>query len=455
MTRRPFWIALAALATIGVASSHGQTPAQSAQGRTLAVTVIRAGRLLDVRAGHLLTDQGILVEGDRIKEVGPYAQVQAKAPQTARAIDLSRATVLPGLIDCHTHLLMADDTRDLAQMSTAERVLLGAATARDALEAGVTTVRDLGNSGAGGDVALRNGILAGWVGGPRIIASTRALSPVGGQFDSMRSAVATTLVAEEYVGVSGPAEARRAVDEAVFAGADIIKVIVDTGIRENYTSVLDEDTLRAIVEEAHRSRVKVAAHAIMNTAVRAAARAGVDSIEHAYFASDENLRLMHDKGIYLVPTDSEQPTAFYVDRLKRAMKLGVKMAFGSDARGLPPNHPVNQKTFKERSVGTLVAYQKAGIAPIDIIRMATIDASALIGWEDPPGSLEPTEQKWIVDEARDWRNRLGSIEAGRFADIIAVGGDPLQDLGELLKVEFVMKGGSVMERSSSAGTPRR
>jgi imidazolonepropionase-like amidohydrolase len=164
------------------------------------------------------------------------------------------------------------------------------------LDAGITTVRDLGNSGVGGDLALRNAIRAGWINGPRILAATRALSPVGGQFDSMRSGAARAVVAEEYAGVSGPAEARRAVDEAIFAGADVIKVIVDTGLRENHTSVLSEEVLRAIVEQAHRSRAKVAAHAIMNAAVRAAVQAGVDSIEHAYFATDEVLKLMVEKG---------------------------------------------------------------------------------------------------------------------------------------------------------------
>jgi imidazolonepropionase-like amidohydrolase len=444
MSHRLFALTLAALLLVADVAGRGQAPGPPGQRSAPAVTLIRAGRVVDVRAGRLLTDQGILIEGDRIKAVGPYAQVLGDAPQGARAIDLSGATVLPGLIDCHTHLLMADDMRDLVQMSTAERALLGAATARQALGAGVTTVRDLGNSGTGGDVALRNGILAGWVSGPRIIASTRALSPFGGQFDSMRSSVAAPLIAQEYVAVSGPAEAQRAVDQAVFAGADIIKVIVDTGVRENYTSVLDEATLRAIVERAHRSRLKVAAHAVMNAAVQAAAHAGVDSIEHAYFASDENLRLMHDNGIYLVPTDSEQPTAFYVDRLKRALKLGVKIAFGSDARGLEPNHAANAKTFKERSIGTLIGYQKAGMTPIDIIRAATIDAAALVGWDDPPGSLEAIERTWIVDEAKDWRNRLGSVEAGRFADLIAVAGDPLRDLGELMRIDFVMKGGELV-----------
>jgi imidazolonepropionase-like amidohydrolase len=422
-----------------------QTPPQKKQHVTR-ISLVRAGRLLDVRSGQYLNDQGILVEDDMIHQVGPFAQVRASAPQSATFVDLSQATVLPGLIDCHTHLMMIEKMADLVQMSTSERVLMGAAIGKEALEAGVTTVRDLGNSGVSGDVALRNGINAGWVIGPRIIASTRALSPVGGQFDSMHNASAMPIVAQEYVGVSGPAEARRAVDEAVFAGADLIKVIVDTGIREDYTAVLDQSVLEAIVDEAHHSRMKVAAHAIMNSAVRVAANAGVDSIEHAYFATDENLRLMHDKGIYLVPTDSEKPTDFYVDRLKRAEKFGVKIAFGSDAHAMPHEEDVAQ-SFGTKSVGTLVAYQKAGMSPIEIIRTATMNAADLLGWQDPPGSLDPTERKWLVKDARDWRNRLGSVEVGRFADMIAVSGDPLKDIEELMHIRFVMKGGTVIENT--------
>ena len=412
-------------------------------------TLIQAGHVLDVRSGRYLDNQGILVEETRIVSVGPYAQIESAAPLAARLIDLSHATVLPGLIDCHTHLLMVEKLQNLVQMSTAERALLGASVARDALDAGITTVRDLGNSGVGGDVALRNAIRAGWTNGPRILAATRALSPVGGQFDSMRSGAAKAVVAEEYAGVSGPVEARRAVDEAIFAGANVIKVIVDTGLRENYTSVLSEEVLRAIVEQAHRSRAKVAAHAIMNSAVRAAVQAGVDSIEHAYFASDEVLKMMVEKGAYLVPTDSGTPTAFYTERLLHARQLGVKIAFGSDARGTVQADAKNEQTFGERSLATLVGYQKSGMSPIDIIRTATLNAADLLGWEDPPGSLAPTEQKWVVDADKDWRNRLGRVEPGRFADLIAVTGDPLQNIGELTHVQFVMKNGKVIKNTIS------
>jgi imidazolonepropionase-like amidohydrolase len=427
-----------ALAASGIA---GQTPSPSPG--THASVLIHAGRVLNVNDGQYLRDAGILVTDGSIAEVGSFAVVRKHAPD-AQLIDLATATVLPGLIDCHTHLLMTESMQTLVGMSTAERTLLGAATAHDALLAGVTTVRDLGNSAINGDVALRNGIRAGWVAGPRVIAATRALSPIGGQFDSMGSPAAAAIVAEEYVPVTTPEEGTRAVAAAVFAGADVIKVIVDAGLRENYTAILSEATMRAIVEEAHRSRRKVAAHAIMNAAVRVAALAGVDSIEHAYFGSDSNLELMKDKNIYLVPTDSENPPAYYLDRLRRARAMGVKIAFGSDARGSSVLKQ-SKTTFVERSLGTLIAYQKAGLTPLEIIQSATVNAADLLGWRDAADAFEPSERKFAVDEATMWQDRLGAVEAGRYADLIAVDGDPLTDLAVLKNVRFVMKQGVVVK----------
>jgi imidazolonepropionase-like amidohydrolase len=415
--------------------------------------LIRAARSLDIRAGRYLRDTGILVVGDRIREIGPYDQVRQHAT-AATAINLGDVTVLPGLIDCHTHLLMTERFDKLLEMSTAERALLGAAVGRQGLEAGITTVRDLGNSAMNGDIALRNAIRAGWVTGPRILASGRALSPAGGQFSAMDAGIAPEIVAREYAPVTTPDEARRVVAQTAAAGADLIKVIVDTGLRENYTAVLDESILRAIVDEAHRSRLKVAAHAIANTAVRNAAEAGVDSIEHAYFASDANLRLMKEKGIYLVPTDSERPPAYYTDRLRRAAQLGVKIAFGSDARG-GKLVKEGDKTFVERSIGTLLGYAKAGLPPLEILRSATLNAADLLGWSDAPGTMEPTEEKFTVSEETQWKDRLGALEPGRYADLIAVPGDPLVDITALTHVGFVMKQGVIVKngfRPSGSGS---
>ncbi len=423
------------------APALGQAP-ETAKKVTL---LIHAGRALDVRAGQYLEDAGILIQDGTIAEVGKFSAVRPHA-KDAKLIDLGRATLLPGLIDCHTHLLMTERLQNLVQMSTAERALFGAAVAKDVVEAGITTVRDLGNSAVGGDVALGKATRAGWVVGPRVIASTRALSPIGGQFSSMDADVAPAIVSREYVPVSNPEDARRAVAQAVFAGADVIKVIVDTGLREDYTAVLDDAVMRAIVDEAHRSHRKVAAHAISNVAVRTAILAGVDSVEHAYFASDSNLQLMKEKGTFLVPTDSENPPAFYTDRLKRARALGVKIAFGSDARGAVLLQE-GKKTFVEQSLGTLVAYERAGFTPAEIIRLATVNAANLLGWEDAPGSMEPAEKKFSVNDATRWQDRLGAIEPGRHADLIAVVGDPLQDITELTRVRFVMKQGAVVKNT--------
>ncbi len=419
--------------------------------QTPTAVLIKAGKLLDVKSGQELTDQGILIEGERIKEVGPASTVAPHASKTALVIDLSKATVLPGLIDCHTHLLSNNDgalgsdepnmVLTVAQMSPAKRALLGAKMGREDLEAGITAVRDVGNSGLNGDVALRDAINAGWLVGPRIRASTRALSAAGGQFGTLQTA-AQNLVEQEYAVVSGVEEARRAVRQAFYDGADLIKVIVNTGPR-----VLSLDEMKVIVEEAHRVHKKVAAHAIGDLATQVAAEAGVDSIEHAYLVPDDVLAMMAAKKIYLVPTD--YPWEFYYSitksgnlppeeqkkeeaayrqfadgnarRLARALKAGVPVAAGSDEYYQEPG-----KTRGESSVTIYRAYAASGMAPIDVIRAATVSAADLLGWQD----------------------RIGTIEAGKFADIIAVDGDPLKDLTQLEHVSFVMKGGAVIKSRS-------
>jgi imidazolonepropionase-like amidohydrolase len=324
----------------------------------------------------------------------------------------------------------------VATMSTAKRALLGAKMGLEDLEAGITTVRDLGNSGFGGDVALRDAINEGWVVGPRIRASTRALSAAGGQFGPLQPET-QRLIEQEYAVVSTVDEARRAVRQAFYDGADLIKVIVNTGPR-----VVSLDEMKAIVEEAHRVGRTVAAHAIGDTATRIAAEAGVTSIEHAYTVPDEVLRMMAQKGIYLVATD--YPAEFYVDafaasltpeqkrqqlegatqfaksngeRLMRAVRAGVKVAFGSDEYYNAPG-----RTRGQSSLLALQAYQEAGMSPLEVLRAATINSATLLGWGD----------------------RIGSIEPGKLADIIAVDGDPLEDVKDLQRVRFVMKGGEVI-----------
>lgn len=413
-----------------------------------AFVLIKAGRLIDVRTGSILSDQAILIEGERIKEVGAANVVAQHAPTGARVIDLQRTMVLPGLIDCHTHLLSIWDGRldtdqaailAVAQMSMAQRALMGAAMAREDLEAGITTVRDLGLSGINGDVALRNAINAGWVEGPRIIAATRKLTPTGGQFNS-QSVLSRDLVEQEFAEVLGAEGARRAVREATYAGADVIKVVIDAGAR-----VLTLEEMRTIVDEAHRSRIKVAVHATTELGTRTAVEAGADSIEHASFITDQTLRAMKERGIFLVPTDytaamirsiflgprNPSPEELadlegYLkgyaeavpDRLRRAMKIGVKIAAGSDMLFKFPG-----KTRGQASLLLYEALRDEGMPPVEIIRAATVNASELLGWQD----------------------RVGTIEAGKYADLIAVEGDPLKDITEFQRVKFVMKGGQVVK----------
>ncbi len=413
-----------------------QTPAKK-------ITAIRCGKLLDVKKGEYIANAVILIEGERIKEVGANLTI----PSGAQVIDLSTATVLPGLIDTHTHLLQnydgalgGDDPNmilTVTQLGTTKRALLGVAMGREDLEAGITTVRDVGNSGWNGDVALRDAINQGWVTGPRIIASTRALAAAGGQFGNVTGET-QKIIEQEYVTISGVEEARRAVRQAFYDGADCIKVIVNTGPR-----VVSLEEMKVIVEEAHRVNKKVAAHAIGDAATRIAAEAGVDSIEHAYVIPDDVLKMMAEKKIFLVPTD--YPAEFYVEafspnaspeekkrreqgvkmftggsrnRLKRAVSMGVRIAAGSDEY-----YQIPGKTRGQSSLLMFRAYAEAGMTPIEIIRAATVNAAELLGWQ----------------------TRIGAIEANKFADLIAVEGDPMKEITELEKVKFVMKGGTVIK----------
>jgi imidazolonepropionase-like amidohydrolase len=414
---------------------------------TAHLTAIRASRLIDGRNESPLPDPVIVVDGEKITAVGSRLPI----PQGATVLDLGDVTLLPGLIDSHTHLLSEMDGTNLslqdvemlkivATQSTAERALLGAKLAREDLESGITTVRDLGNSGVNGDVALRDAINRGWLPGPRIVAATRALAAPGGQFGHLIPE-AQSIIGQEYVIVNGPESARQAVRQALYDGANCIKVIVN-GSPANVT--LEE--MKAIVDEAHSTRVKVAAHAIGDSATRVAAEAGADSIEHAYVVPDDVLKMMAEKHIFLVPTDgteqeyldmmfgTRQPTPGEIkkqdqwakpyvagnrERLQRARKMGVRIAAGSDMYLSMPH-----KNRGQASLQMLEAYSDEGMAPIDIIRAATINAAELLGLLD----------------------RVGTLEVGKVADIIAVPGDPLKDVTALERATFVMKGGIVIKK---------
>jgi imidazolonepropionase-like amidohydrolase len=400
--------------------------------------LIRAGRLVDVRSGRVLTDQAILIEGDRIKEVGSARAMASRAPAGTEIIDLSNATVLPGLIDAHTHLTGNPDQIGYSSLgiSIPREALYGARNARLTLEAGFTTVR---NVGAGGysDIALRDAIDAGDIPGPRMDASGPAIGVTGGHCDE-------NLLAPEFHSTGdGVADGVPAVmkktREIVKYGASVIKVCATGGVLSKGDSPgaeqFSDEEIRAIVTEAHRLGRKVAAHAHGASGIKQAVLAGVDSIEHGSFINDEDIRLMKERGTYLVPTlylgdwfmENAQKLnvpPFIMDKARavmpvarlniaRAFKAGVKVAFGTDAAVYP--HGLNAHEF--------AVMVKLGLTPIQAIQAATLNAADLLGWSD----------------------RIGAIEPGHFADIIAVRGDPVNDVTELEHVRFVMKGGMVVK----------
>jgi imidazolonepropionase-like amidohydrolase len=405
--------------------------------------LIKTGRILDVRSGTYKPDQGVIVEGGYIKEVGAFTAVRRKSPRNMRIVDLSRATLLPGLIDCHSHLFSAADGSDdtTAQMSEAERMKVGEKHAREYLEAGVTTVRNLGY-GINGDVQLRDRINAGLIPGPDVLASTRKLTPLGGQ--GVTEASARDFI-RNFAEVSGGADgARRVVREVILSGADVIKVVVDVGPR-----LLTTEEVTAIVEEAHRAKRKVAAHATSAAGIKIAVDSGVDSVEHGTEISEEALRTMGERGIFLVPTSfteqalrqifaaelrrkpAEQADfeAFVKDnlqqvlrRMRLAMQAKVRIAAGSDMVFIYPG-----KTRGQASMANLEALRTQGLPALDVIRAATISAAELLGVS----------------------SKVGSIEAGKLADVIAVDGDPLTDMTVLERVKFVMKKGVIVKNEIS------
>lgn len=414
-------------------------------------TLLKAGRMLDVRTGKYVPNAGVLVENGKIKEAGPLTEVQTHAPKGTAIIDLGTATLLPGLVDCHAHLLTSGTSifpqetilNAAAGMSPTARVLMGAHNAREDLEAGFTTVRVVGHSGIDGDVALRDAIARGWLVGPRIQAAARKLAPPGGQALHLNPAIADQIIDQEFLQVGSADEARRAVREDLLYGADLIKVVADADNR-----FITPEEMKAIVEEAHRAKVKVAVHATTVTGIQAAVDAGVDSIEHGNDITDEQLKTMREKGIFLditellfggrlramiekrqvLPPQLQQGLKAYEQmeakrtpaRIARILKSGVKFTTGSDMWFDYPG-----KTRGEATAVMFGALKELGMSPADVVRAATVNAAESMGWQD----------------------RIGTVEPGKLADIIAVAGDPLVDVTQLDHVQFVMKGGEVVKNT--------
>jgi imidazolonepropionase-like amidohydrolase len=412
----------------------GIAGAAHAQGQAAKRTVIRPGRVLDVRTGDLRSNQAIVIEGEKIVQVQPASEVKAAAGDTT--IDLPDATLLPGLIDMHTHLTF--DLNSLGYqglgISTAREALHGARNAKRTLEAGFTTVRNLGAFDYS-DIALRDAINDGDVIGPRIVASGPALGITGGHCDENLLPPAFHF---QGAGVADGIEAvQHKVREVIKYGADVIKICATGGVLSKgddpNASQYTLEEMKAIVADAHRLGRRVAAHAHGAEGVRWASEAGVDSIEHGHFMDDAAIATMKKNGTYLVPTlflteymqqhmkDSGVPdfskqkmrevAAAAPVNVKKAFDAGVKVAFGTDAAVYP--HGLNAGEFH--------VYVKLGMTPLAAIQTATINASDLLGAKFNVGKLEP----------------------GKFADIIAVDGDPTKDVTILEHVKFVMKGGTV------------
>jgi len=422
---------------------RAQTKAtESNPGGTPTRVIIRSGTLIDGKADQPMRDVRIVVEGDKITGLD---QPRGAAPEGtgAEVIDLSNETCLRGLIDTHTHVLLqgditaADYDEQLLKQSPEYRTILATVNARRALEYGFTSIRDLETEGAGyADVDVRNAINRDVIPGPRMQVATRALDVTGAY--PLLGYAPNVPVPHGVQVVDGADAARKAVREQIMYGADWIKVYSDRNYRVRPDGVLDDiptftlDELRAIVDEAHRERHKVASHAMALYGVHNSVEAGVDTIEHGNYIADEDLKTMAAKGIYYVPTifvgayvaqgrASEgapvwvQMLKIHEDTFRRALKAGVKIAFGTDAGGFAWTvDPAKEFDYMV----------KWGMMPMQAIRSATSVAAILLGMQE----------------------KLGTIEPGKLADIVAVPGDPLSEITTLEKVNFVMKGGRVYKK---------
>ena len=433
-TGRAAGAALLLVTLAGAATPAGAAGSDAAPPAPAPRTVIRPARVLDVRTGQLRSGQALVVEAGKIVQVAAAGEVNPAAGDVT--IELPQATVLPGLIDMHTHL-----TFDLSSLgyqglgiSTAREALHGARNARRTLEAGFTTVRNL-SANDYADVALRDAIADGDVIGPRIVASGPALGITGGHCDENLLPPAFHF---EGGGVAdGIAAVQHKVREVIKYGADVIKVCATGGVLSKgddpNASQYTLEELKAIVADAHRLGRKVAAHAHGAQGVRWASEAGVDSIEHGHLMDDAAIATLKKNGTWLVPTlflgeymnehmaQSDIPefskqkmrdvTAAMQSNVGKAFAAGVKVAFGTDAAVYP--HGLNAGEFH--------VYVKLGMTPLAAIQTATLNAADLLGWSDRTGALEP----------------------GKWADLIAVDGDPTRDVTVLEHVRFVMKGGVV------------
>jgi imidazolonepropionase-like amidohydrolase len=399
------------------------------------VLAIRAGTVVDPAHGSSAKDQVILVEHGKILRIGPKLEI----PPGAEILDLSREWVTPGLIDAHTHMTLTElegnapfESFYLNQSSTL-RGLRGMHNAQLVLNQGFTTLRDVGNSAEYAMSDVRRAIEAGWFIGPTIIDSGKIIAPFGGQSRDIPPRQGA-FWQFEYIDADGPEEVRKAVRTNIYYGAGVIKLVADNN---PYHYSIDE--FRAAVDEAHRAGIPVAVHVYSGDALDNAIEAGVDSIEHGFDLTDAQLGRMKAKGMFLVGTDFPrkhldivgtsggilpEPAVLapkIIDRLRRAHRIGVRMAFGSDTVIDMPG-----RTRADLMFDYLAVWREAGVPPADILKAMTVNAAELLR----------------IDKAR------GSLREGLSADLVAMPADPLSDIENLRKIDFVMKDGKVVRKPS-------
>ena len=430
MNKRVLSLILCYCLTLSLSLSYAQTGDARQQSKRIA---IKAGRLINIKTGAIINNTFILIEGGKITSVGPDITV----PAGFEVIDLKDKVVLPGLIDCHTHMTSQPGNYydDIFRKSAIDVAVTAHVYARRTLEAGFTTVRDVG-AGEFIDVALRNAINRGDVVGPRMQVATLTVGATGGHGDT--NGFSPYLKFGGFSGLAdGVDEIRKLIRFEIKYGADLIKMLATAGVLSEEESVgapqFSQEEMNAIVDEAKMWGKRVAAHAHGAEGIKRAVRAGVTSIEHGSLIDDEGIRMMKERGTYLVAdiyNDDYILAEFgklgYPEKIiekermvgrtqrenfQKAARAGVKLAFGTDAGVYP--HGWNGKQFAHMV--------KWGLTPMQAIQAATINAADLLGWND----------------------KVGVIAPGAFADIIAVDGDPLKDVTELERVKFVMKDGVV------------
>ena len=412
--------------------------------------LIRAGKMFNSETGVFMNDMALLIEGKKIKVVKPYKEISEKEKKEFELIDLSKYAILPGLIDAHTHLLNKealipdnkfsglDMMKVLTMQGDAYRAIYGSVRAKAYLEAGITSVQDLGNSGQYADIALRKAINEGLVIGPRMRCAGRGLSSEGGQMPDVIYKH-RDIVEDEYRIIKGKDDAIQAVRENITQGADVIKIYSNN--TPNVTALSIEE-MQAIVREAHRYDIRVTAHATDNQAVYNAVISGVDGIEHGYEVEDSTLALMAKKGVVLIPTDGDSLTfsqygkliapndksveknileyrKYLGSRLLRAVKKGVTIVAGSD------DYVDFKLPYAIPSKRTLIGYFESGMSIPEILKSATIHGAGQLNWKD----------------------KIGVLKEGFLADIIAVDFDLDKNINAIMNVHFVMKDGVVYSKN--------